>query len=324
MATIKDIAKKAGVSIATVSRVLNYDPSLSVGEDTKKKIFEIAEALSYTKKAPRKKLYRRIAFIHWMTEEEELNDLYYMTIRHSIEAEAEKQHIRLLKFVANEMEKIPDDIDGIIAVGRFSKKQVKTFQQTSKHIVLVDPDEEYDNCDAILIEFKKVIERSADYLLNKNVNKIGFIGGEVSSSGKMDEREQHFRSYLQEQGLFVESLLLYTDYTVEGGYKAMKAFLQKSQNVDRMGFISANDPLAIGALKALHETKVEVPNQVSMIGINDISVSKYIYPALTTVRIEKELMGKTAVDLMMERLRDERTIAKKVYIDTSLIERDSG
>ncbi|MGG3573002.1 LacI family DNA-binding transcriptional regulator [Bacillus gobiensis] len=86
MATMKDIAEKANVSIATVSRVLNHDSTLSVGEEVKKKIFETAEYLNYKKhisKIAKKQL--RIAIVQWYTESEELNDMYYYSIRQGAE-----------------------------------------------------------------------------------------------------------------------------------------------------------------------------------------------------------------------------------------------
>ncbi|GAE92012.1 galactose operon repressor [Gracilibacillus boraciitolerans JCM 21714] len=177
MATIKDIAQKAGVSIATVSRVLNYDSTLSVGETTKKRIFEIAESMSYQKKSTRKKLTRRIAFVHWVTESEELTDLYYMGIRHGIEDEAKEVHLQLLKYTVNDLKEIPSSIDGIIAVGRFSKTQVKQFKAISDHIVLVDSDFEHQGCDAVLTDFQQVLVDAIDHLTEKNITKIGFIGG---------------------------------------------------------------------------------------------------------------------------------------------------
>src|SRR3954462_8566690 len=85
MATIKDIAQIAGVSIATVSRVLNYDTTLSVSDETKKRIFEVAEELSYKKKQARKQESGKIALLQWYTEKEELEDLYYMSIRLGVE-----------------------------------------------------------------------------------------------------------------------------------------------------------------------------------------------------------------------------------------------
>ncbi|MGN8647410.1 LacI family DNA-binding transcriptional regulator [Gracilibacillus sp. HCP3S3_G5_1] len=326
MATIKEIAEKAGVSIATVSRVLNYDPKLSVSDETKKRIFEIAESLSYQKKAPRKKLTRRIAFVHWVTEAEELTDLYYMGIRHGIEEQANQHHLHLLKYTVHELDDIPKDIDGILAVGRFSKKQIEQFKQLTQHIVLVDSDFEHSGCDAVLTDFKTVIKQAVDHLLAKEVIKIGFIGGKETLQGTIspttDIRELYFRDYMKQKGLLEEQLILLDHFNVDSGYRLMKQFLPQTPT-GKTGFITANDPLAIGALKAVNDAKMDIPDQVSLIGINDISVSKYVYPALTTVRIEKELMGKTAIDLMMERLRDDRQICKKVYIDTTLIERET-
>ncbi|PWU69330.1 LacI family DNA-binding transcriptional regulator [Gracilibacillus dipsosauri] len=319
MATIKDIAEKAGVSIATVSRVLNYDASLSVGEDTKKRIFEIAEALSYQKKSSRKKLFRRVAFIHWVTEAEELSDLYYMAVRHGIEEEAEKYHIHLLKYLLSEIDQIPNDIDGIIAVGRFSKKTLNQLKMKSNHVILIES-EMNEGCDAVLTNFETVIQQATDHLIEKGMEKVGFIG--VKGTIDKDIREKAMRSYLAEANRLDESLFLIGDYHVDSGYELMSQFIESYSN-QPIGFVTANDPLAIGAIKALNEAKIEIPQQISIVGINDISVSKYIYPALTTVRIEKELMGKTAVGILMERLREERTVAKKVFIDTVLIKRET-
>src|SRR5699024_3664758 len=85
MATIKDIAEKAGVSSATISRVLNYDSTIRVTDETKMKVFAAGEALSNRKKTTRKYIDQKIAIVHWYTEQEELNDLYYLSIRLGIE-----------------------------------------------------------------------------------------------------------------------------------------------------------------------------------------------------------------------------------------------
>ena len=90
MATIKDIACLAGVSQATVSRVLNGDQTLSVSNATKKRIMEAAEELSYRKKPIRKQSSSKIALIQWHSEKEELEDLYYMSIRRGVEKRCQK------------------------------------------------------------------------------------------------------------------------------------------------------------------------------------------------------------------------------------------
>lgn len=316
MTTIKDIAQKANVSIATVSRVLNYDSTLSVSEETKKRIFEIAESLSYSKNTSRKKLYRRVAFIHWVTESEELSDLYYMAIRHGIEERAEKHHIQLQKFTRDELESIPNTIDGVIAVGRFTTTEITLMKQKSCNVVLVDSDTENAGCDAVLVDFSSVIRQAVEHLMTQGITQIGFIGG------KEDIREKAMRKMLIEKNCYNEKLFIETNYHITNGYEAMQTFL-KSNKVTNIGFVAANDPLAIGAIKALHEASIKIPDDCRIIGINDISVSKYVYPALSTIRIEKEWMGKTAVDLLVERLKDDRDIPKKVYIDTTLIQRET-
>ena len=116
MATIKDIAKKANVSPATVSRVLNYDTGLAVGQDTKRKIFEAAEALNYTKyKNKQKKAEQVIRLVQWYNDEEELADLYYLAIRLGIERKAEELNIHLVKESLSELSALKTD--GIIALG---------------------------------------------------------------------------------------------------------------------------------------------------------------------------------------------------------------
>ncbi|GAA0285855.1 LacI family transcriptional regulator [Gracilibacillus halotolerans] len=327
MATIKDIAEKAGVSIATVSRVLNYDSTLSVGEDTKKRIFEIAEQLSYTKRKARKKVYRNIAFVHWVNDQQELEDLYYMGIRHGIEQQMEKYHLNLVKFLVDEIEKIPSDIDGLVAVGRFNREHIEAFHQLTEHVVLIDSDFEHDGCDVVLTDFSKVIRQAVDHLLSINIDSIGFIGGKETLKGSIqpttDIRERYFRSYLEEKNILDETKLITSGYDAMSGYHAMKTYLETSILESQTAFITANDPIAIGAMKAIHEKGLQIPENIAIVGINDISISQYLYPALTTVKIEKELMGMTAIDLLMERLKEGRTISKKVYIDTDLVVRET-
>ncbi|RCW74758.1 LacI family DNA-binding transcriptional regulator [Saliterribacillus persicus] len=327
MTTIKDIAEKAGVSIATVSRVLNYDPTLSVGEDTKKRIFELAESMAYKKRGQRKKLNRRIAFINWVTEEQELSDLYYMAIRHGVEEAAKKEHLQLIKYnLQNDFSDLTN-IDGIIAVGRFSKKHLDQFNLLTDHLVLIDTDFEHVNCDAVLVDFKKVVKDAISFFTKNGHERIGYIGGKETLQGSVepmqDIREKHFRNIMKDLGQLKEKDIITSGFNVNSGYESMKKFIQTYPSNYPTAFLSANDQVAIGAIKALHEANIKIPADISIIGVNDISVSQYIYPALTTVRIEKELMGKAAIGLMLERLKDDRQVAKKVYLDTTLIVRDS-
>ncbi|MCR6095040.1 LacI family DNA-binding transcriptional regulator [Salipaludibacillus agaradhaerens] len=322
MATIKDIADRAGVSASTVSRVLNYDQSLSVAVETKKKIFEAAEELSYHKVRGRKSVERQIAFLHWVNEREELDDIYYMAIRFGIEKRAEASHVKLLKYDELNFENIEEDIEGIIAVGRFNPDQVSQLKKVSKKIVFVDSNPDEGVSDAVLVDFEWVTKLVIDYFLKKGFNDIGFIGGYETYKDTIapiqDAREKYYRAYMAEKGKLNEAFIFVSKFSVESGYQLMKEAIEKLGDNLPEAFYVANDPLAIGGLRALHEAGISVPDRVSLIGVNDITVSKYVYPSLSSVKIYTELMGETAVDLILEKIEEKRKVAKKVYISNKL------
>jgi LacI family transcriptional regulator len=328
LATIKDIAVKAGVSIATVSRVLNYDPTISVADETKKRIFEVAEALSYKKKANRKSLYPKVAIIHWYTEKEELDDLYYMSIRIGAENHCQNNNLQVIKlFYDNYEEIINEDVQGIIAVGKFSLKQAGELRRVTDNIVFVDCSPDDETYDSVVIDFEKATRRVLDHLLDKGHQSIGFIGGREyykdQTSTIEDLRETTFKSYLTDKNLLNEKAIYVSTFSVDQGYQLMKQAIQEHGEALPTAFFVGNDSMAIGCLRALLEEKISVPERVNIIGVNDISVSKYVFPALSTVKIYTEIMGETAVDLLLERL-NERMVSKKVFIGTKLLIRQSS
>lgn len=327
MATIKDIAEKAGVSIATVSRVLNYDSSLSVSDDTRKRIFEIAEELSYKKKSLKKTASTKIGIIHWYTEKEELNDLYYMSIRLGIEQRCEQHDVQVMNYYNNIEAMKSEDLQGIIAVGKFSKQQVEELAAMTNHVVFVDSNPDEDRFDAIIIDFEKVTKNVLDHFIQKGHKKIGYLGGRETFKDQTaqieDMREKTFKSYMMDAKLYNESHLYIGAFSVEDGYKLMKHAIKDLGDKLPTAFFAANDLLAIGALRAIHEEAIAVPDRVSIIGVDDLSVSKYVFPALTTVKVYTEIMGETAVDTLLERITG-RKIAKKIYIATDLVIRNSS
>lgn len=328
MATIKDIAEKAGVSIATVSRVLNYDSSLSVTDETRKKILEVAEELSYKKRTVRKPASSKIAIIHWYTEKEELEDLYYLSIRYGIEQRCQQLDIQFEHYFYNDLEAVKsENPQGIIAIGKFSEGQVASMAEITENIVFTDFSPDEDRYDSIIIDFEKATKKIIDYLIEKGHHSIGYIGGrETFKDGTAeieDTRETAFRSYMTEHNLLDEDNIYIGTFSVNSGYNLMKkAIGEKRENLPTAIF-AGNDLIAIGCLRALHEENIPVPDRVNVIGINDISVSKYIYPALTTLKVHTELMGETAIDMMMERMAG-RKIAKKIFIATELVKRQSS
>ncbi|PWU02348.1 MAG: LacI family transcriptional regulator [Bacteroidetes bacterium] len=328
MATIKDIAERVGVSTATVSRVLNYDSSLSVSDDTKKKIFQTAEELSYRKKSERRPSSYQIAIVNWYTEEEELDDLYYMSIRLGVEKRCDAHKLQIKKVSLGDLSAAQDgEVHGVIAIGKFSQKQAEEIQKVTENIVFVDCSPDEDQYDSVVSNFEKATMNALEYFLNHGHERIGYIGGRETYKDDIskiaDPRETTFKSYLIQRQLYNESFVYIGSFSVDDGYKLMKKAIKDHKENLPSAFFVGNDSMAIGCLRALHEENMRVPERVSLIGVNDISVSKYVFPPLSTVKVYTEFMGETAVDLLLERMTD-RKIAKKVIISTQLEIRGSS
>lgn len=328
MATLKDIAQEANVSTSTVSRVLNYDSTLSVGEETKKRIFEVAEALEYKnlKKSTSKKK-GTIAIVNWVSEAEELNDIYYMSIRLSAESKAQALGYNFIR-VYNQDELINHDkLSGILAIGKYSQHQVDHFLEKNLPLCFVDFKPQQD-IDCVLVNFKNAVKQNIDYLIDQGHSRIGFIGGEESFSDGtgnwIDPREKTAREYLKRKRLYKADYFYIGAFRVEDGKKNMlKALDNLSEEERPTAFLAANDAIAIGCLKALYEKNIKVPEDISLIGFNDISTAKYITPSLTTVKVYTEEMGSSGIQLLHERIQDERQGAKTVITSTKLIIRES-
>jgi LacI family transcriptional regulator len=328
MATIKDIAQKAGVSIATVSRVLNYDTTLSVSDETKKKIFEAAEELSYKKKPVRKQESGNIAVFQWYTEKEELEDLYYMSIRLGVENRCRHHGLHMAKYFQDNYEDLKEDeVQGLIAIGKFSNKQVKELYSLTKNIVFVDTSPDEERFDSIVIDFEKATRKVLDHFIDKGHTQIGYIGGREVFKDKTsvieDPRESAFKRYLIEKGMFDEAFMYNGRFLADDGHALMKKAIYDHGGHLPTAFFAGNDSIAVGTLRALLEEGISVPERVNIIGVNDISISKYVFPTLSTVKVYTELMGETSVDTLMERIGGRKT-AKKIFIATKLVIRNSS
>jgi len=328
MATIKDIAEKAGVSISTVSRVLNYDSTLSTSNETKKKIFEIAEDLSYEKHINKKKSNNKIAVIKWYTEEEELNDLYYLSIRLGIEKKCKEFNYSVVTYTQDNVDYLKSEsIQNIIAVGKFSKSEIEKFVSEDSNIVFVDYSPNENTFDSVVANLELVTKNVVDYFIEKGHKNIGYIGGREFFKDKSDYVEDvrgvTFERYLKKLNLWNGKNIYIGSFTVDDGYNLMKKAIIELKKELPTAFFVANDTMAIGSLRALTECSIEVPNRVNIIGANDISVAQYLNPPLSSVKIFTENMGETAVELLLERING-RTIVKKVSLSTELIIRNSS
>ncbi|TES53922.1 LacI family DNA-binding transcriptional regulator [Halalkalibacterium halodurans] len=328
MATIKDVAEMSGYSISTVSRVLNNDQNLSVTEETREKIYEVADKLNYRKKTVRV-LVKNVAFLYWLTDKEELEDVYFKTMRLEIEKLAKAFNVELATYkISDGIEKIPDSIEGFIAVGTFSDEELAFLRKKTTNGVFIDSTPDPNHFDSVRPDLAQMTKQAIDFLIMKGHQQIGLIGGTYHNPNtdmdEMDIRERTFRQYLDEKQRLKEGFIFCRrGFSVDNGYHLMKQAIETLADDLPTAFFVAGDPIAVGCLQALNEEGIAIPNRVSIISINNISIAKYVSPPLTTFHIDIEELCNNAIKLLLERLVDKRKSVKTLYIGAELVIRKS-
>ena len=326
MATIKDIADKVGVSQSTVSRVLNLDESLNVSNDTKIKIFSVAEELEYVSLRNRKKnKVQSVAIINWYTAEQELEDTYYLSLRIAVEKACAKNSLNRTRIYSGESIDELSKQDGVICIGKFGDEEIQKIEKLSKNIVFVDSSPDSRKFDSVIIDFNEAMDESLDYLYDLGHRKIAFVSGvefyKNSDKCVEDLRRSSYIDYVKSKNIYDENMIKTGKYTYKDGYELVKELL--SQNNIPTALFVGSDTMAVGAYKAIYESDLKIPNDISVISFNDQPSAKYLIPSLTSVKVYTEHMGISAVDLIIENLLSERDFRKRVVISTKLKKRDS-
>lgn len=337
MVTIKDIAKRANVSTATVSRILNNDPTLSVSDETRKKILDLVTELDY--KPLRKKSVKAeknidsfnigLIFLN-----DESIDPYFQSIRLGVESTCHQFPLNIVSTMVVGKSSITSetlsDLDGLIVIGDIDTKEIKEIYYKNNNIVVVDylPPNDSD-VDVVISDFEGSTEQVINYLLDLGHEEIAFVGGKGLVHGvvsgkmveKVDVRKSTFEKVMKEKGLYNPSYILEEEWGPANGYSLTKQLIEKGKMPSAI--LVGSDPMALGVLRGLHESGYQVPNDVSVVSFDDIEAAAYVNPRLSTVKIHGDEMGRTAVKLLYDRIMG-RKIAMKVTLPTELIIRDSA
>lgn len=324
MATIKDIASIAGVSISTVSRVLNFDESLNVSDSTRQKILKIADELEYTsssKKKKSKKNNKNIGILCWCNYEEELADPYYLSIRLVVERICSERCINLVKLDENIDLKLVKELSGILVIGNYYTDMVEKMSNDNDNIVYVDYSPDESKYDSVVIDKKKATFDLLNYIYEIGHRRIGLIGGkdlnENYENMMIDERDIEYQYFMKCKGIY-NPKYIYTAsrFNFKSGYELTKEMLKEKERPTAV-FVE-NDTMAIGAYKAIAEEGLTIPDDISIVGFNDQPSAKYMVPSLTTVKLSTEYLASAAIDLVLENIDGSRLYKKKVIIPTKL------
>ncbi|MCF3641781.1 LacI family DNA-binding transcriptional regulator [Rhizobium sp. TRM95111] len=341
MVTIKEIARAVGVSSATVSRVLNYDPALSISPAKRQAIIETAEALNYETPRNRNKgnghtapsLLTRLVIVHFLEPSDEIADPYYVGVRLGIETRCRELKTEIVKVFHSDVlpeAALLEGASGVIVIGKHSNQEIAWLEQNARHVVFADFDPRIDRIDSVFSDMGLATTKILDALKAVGYGRIGFIGSHERLNGAVQPfAERRCAAYIEWQranATFDPDLLALADCSsgqslrLETGYRLARDLLSLADRPDVI--VTSNDNMAIGAYRAIQEFGLSIPNDVAVISFNDIPVAQFLTPPLTTVRIHGEHIGEVAVDLLLERLAG-RAYGKQVRIATEMVWRES-
>lgn len=331
MATLKEVAELAHVSIAAASRILNGDKSLSASPETKTRVFEAARSLGYKKKSASGKSVFSLGIVQWFSAEEEVRDSYYRNVRRGIEDFCTSNSIEIIRCFKNDKgiaEKLKS-VNGIICIGKFSEKQIEKFIKICRNIVFLDMDVDDYDITSLSMDFKSAVYSALDYLVEKKHTGIAYFGGvehigDDSEELYEDGRKLAYVSYMEKHGLYDENLIFEGVFTPQSGFEMMKEMLERFGKGGRpTAVFAASDAIAIGAMKAASEAGLEIPEDISILGFNDEDLSAFTTPALTTIHAPSYDMGQHGANLVYVASNLSIKTPLKAKIPCYLVERNS-
>ena len=327
MITIKDIAKLAGVSQSTVSKALNDRSDVSL--ETKTRILEIVKESNFTPnafgKALKKKASENIGVLFCRDLHSISGNPFYSRVLEGIEAELALNNFNLILQIITETTKdeLPKmarerQVDGLIFVGVFKDNYLNRILKEDLPIVFIDPKVPLENHCQILIDNEHGAFQATNYLIDCGHERIGFISGDLSRRS-FQQRYTGYIKALKYHHIEPDENLIRTG-GLENGYDHVSHLL----NTQKLTAIfSANDINAIYGYRAVNEKGLRIPDDISIVGFDDIDLAKMSTPALTTVRVYKEELGSIAVRTLLNLIQREGARPVTTIVPTKLIERQS-
>jgi len=329
LVTIRQVAQEAGVSVGTVSRVLNNRPGVS--ETTRDHVLTVARDLGYA--LPRRSHLSTAAVTHLGLLNRPMHEslpanAFYADVLNGIEQVCLASHINIsyssLDIVNGHLRSLPalakdERISGLILVGAMSQAVVEAIVD-SMHLPIVLVDNCFPHCtwDAVMTDNAHGAFQETELLISQGHRHIALVGGPNHPS--IVERRAGYAAALQKHGLtpmIVES----TGLEMADGGQASVELLQRAPETTAV--VCSNDQQAVGALRKLQELGYQVPADFSVVGFDDINLAQLTSPPLTTIRVGRQALGQVATQLLLGRVSASERPAVKAVVGVTLVERAS-
>ena len=329
MVTIKDVAREAGVSVATVSKILNL-PDYSKPE-TREKVTAAIKRLNYQPNHAAQSMVRKktgmIALII-----PDVRNQFFTDVARGVEDVANKHNYRVMLCNTDEDPQKQQNylqalqgriVDGfIIAVASDDSRQLKKISRSQLPFVFIDRECRNYRTDAVIVDNRDGAAKAVRHLLHNGRCRVGFISGKQDTqTGR--ERLQGYCDALAEKRIEPDRQLIKDGkFTIEGGYQAAKALLEMAGKPDSL-FV-ANNAMTIGALKAINEKGIRIPDEIALVSFDDADWAEFFTPALTVIRQPTYTMGNLAGEILFQRLMETKpSEIKEVVLKPELIIRKS-
>lgn len=329
-ATMRDVARKAGVSIKTVSRVVNDQGEIS--EATRQRVLAVIEELGYRPSRVARALVTQQSHTIGLVVSDITNPFFPQVAQGVLGAAQAKgynvflcntdgdpqQELSLLESLADH------GVDGIIFYPSYeSDDNLKVFVEYYQPLVIINHHFEHSGVSQVMMDNRRGAKLAVDYLASKGHTAIGMLTGVQDLSLDKVRRIQGFREALAAQGLSIVDDWIVPNCapTFECGYEDTKKLLKQHPPVTAI--FAYNDLLALGALQACRELGRHVPDDCAIIGFDDIVWAAKATPPLTTIHVDKYNLGQTATNRLFEMLNDPEATLPPITVNVELIIRGS-
>ena len=329
--TIKDIAKESGYAVGTVSRVLNGQPGVS--EKARVRIMEVVDKYQFRLNSNAKLLKQQtndsVAIIIKGTK-----NMLFAGLVESLQGHIkDKGYTSLIYYIPEDDHEVEQAMQicrdikplGILFLGSNAENFREKFEYVDVPCVLVTNPAaglHFDNLSSVCINDQSAAKMAVDYLVKLGHKKIAILGGEMLHSTPAKARYEGCMEAFMENGIdFDSDVYLESDYfTIEGGYTCMKRLLDRVQ--DFTAVFAMSDVTALGAIRAIHDKGLRVPDDISVIGFDGIEIGQYMVPKLTTIAQPYLEISERVVDILLEQMKDN---GKAIHEQTTftLVEGDS-
>ncbi|TDD04296.1 LacI family transcriptional regulator [Nonomuraea deserti] len=328
MLKIQDVARHAGVSAATVSRVLNGRST--VNPELAARVHAAVRELGYRPNGVARNLRRRQTTL-WAVLISDVGNPFFTSLVRGVEdggrqfgysvvlCNTDENRAREAEYIAVAL---ADNMAGVIISPADDSTDISALVAAGTAVVTIDRELAETEVDAVLVDNEKGAEMATAHLLESGYRRIACITGPRRMSTAMRRLRGHQRA-LRAFGLPPDrSLIRHADFREEGGYSAMAALLDEGVEIDAV--FAANNLMTVGAVECLTERGVAIPGQVGVIGFDDIPWARLFRPGLSTVRQPTYELGRAAAQLLADRIDNPARPAARMVLQTELHPRESS